>query len=68
MVPRTLSLLLDPLNGANLKNPPANVGDVKRLEFESLVRKIPWSRAWKPTPVFLTGEFLGKKSLEGYSP
>ena len=30
------------------------------------VRKIPWRRAWLPTPVFLPGEFHGQKSLTGY--
>ena len=24
--------------------------------------------AWKPTPVFLSGEFQGQRSLAGYSP
>ena len=32
------------------------------------VRKIPWRREWLPTPVFLPGEFHGKRSLVGYSP
>ena len=26
-------------------------------EFDPGVRKIPWSREWQPTPVFLSGEF-----------
>ena len=30
--------------------------------------KIPWSRAWQPTPVFLPGESHGQRSLAGYSP
>ena len=34
----------------------------------SLYWKIPWMRAWQPTPVFLPGEFHGQRSLEGYSP
>ena len=29
--------------------------------------KIPWSREWLPTPVFLPGEFHGQRSLVGYS-
>ena len=29
---------------------------------------IPWRRAWQPTPVFLSGEFHGQRSLVGYSP
>ena len=31
------------------------------------VGKIPWSREWLPTPVFLPGEFRGLKSLAGYT-
>ena len=31
------------------------------------VRKIPWRRAWQPTPVFLRGEFHGHRSLADYS-
>ena len=30
--------------------------------------KIPWRRAWQPTPVFLFGEIHGQRSLVGYSP
>ena len=30
--------------------------------------KIPWRRAWQPTPVFLPGESHGQRSLAGYSP
>ena len=32
------------------------------------VKKIPWRRKWKPTPIFLPGEFHGQRSLVGYSP
>ena len=32
------------------------------------VRKIPWRRAWQPTPVSLPGQFHGQGSLVGYSP
>ena len=39
-----------------------------RPEFDAWVRKIPWSRKWQPTPVFLLGESHGKRSLAGYSP
>ena len=31
------------------------------------VEKIPWSRKWHPTPVFLPGEFHGQRILAGYS-
>ena len=30
--------------------------------------KIPWRKAWQPTPVFLPGEAQGQRSLAGYSP
>ena len=39
----------------------------KRPGFNSWVRKIPWRRAWQPTPVFSPGELHGLRSLEGYS-
>ena len=32
------------------------------------VRKIPWRRAWQPTPVFLPGEFHEQGNLVDYSP
>ena len=40
----------------------------KRHRFNSWVGKIPWRREWQPTPVFLPGEFHGRKSLVGYGP
>ena len=40
----------------------------KRCEFDPWVGKIPWRRAWQPTPVFLPGESHGQRSLAGYSP
>ena len=39
-----------------------------RHGFDPWVGKIPWRRAWQPTPVFLPGNFHGKRSLEGYNP
>ena len=36
---------------------------VQSLGWEDL-----WSRAQKPTPVFLLGEFNGQRRLAGYSP
>ena len=38
-----------------VKNPPAGAGDL-RQQFHPWVGKIPWRRAWQPTPVFLPGE------------
>ena len=51
-----------------VKSPPASIGDLKRPGFDPWVRKIPWRRAWKPTPVFLPGESHGRRSLVGCSP
>ena len=35
--------------------------------FDPWVRKTPWRRKWRPTPVFLPGKSHGQRSLEGYS-
>ena len=51
-----------------VKNRPTNTGRCKRCWYDLWVRKIPWRRAWQPTPVFLPGESHGQGSLEGYSP
>ena len=40
----------------------------KRCEFNLWVRRIPWRRAWQPTPVFLPGKPHEQRSLMGYSP
>ena len=39
-----------------------------RPRFDSWIGKIPWRREWVPTPVFLSREFHGQRSLAGYSP
>ena len=50
-----------------VKNMPANAADIKNV-FDPWVEKIPWRRAWQPTPLFLLGESHGQRSLAGYSP
>ena len=40
----------------------------KRRGLDPWTRKVPWRRKWHPTPVFLSGEALGQKSLVGCSP
>ena len=40
----------------------------KRHGFDPWVRKIPWKRAWQPTPAFSPGESHGQRSLAGYNP
>ena len=47
-----------------VKNLPA----MQETRFDPWVGKIPWSREWLPTPVFLPGESHGLGSLVGYSP
>ena len=55
-----------------VKSPPANARDPKDVGsicgFDPWVGKIPWSRKWQPTPVFLPGECHGQRSLVGCSP
>ena len=38
-----------------------------RHRFYPWVGKVPWGRAWQPTPVFLPGEYHGQRSLMAYS-
>ena len=40
----------------------------RRAGLDPWVGKIPWRSEWHLTPVFLPGEFLGQRSLVGYSP
>jgi len=54
--------------GASSKEPACRCRRHKRCWLDPWVRKIPWRRAWQPTPVFLPGESHGEKSLVGYSP
>ena len=54
--------------GASGNEPTCQCRKHKRCGFDSRVGKIPWRRAWHPTPVFLPGESHGQRSLVGYSP
>ena len=38
------------------------------MGFNPWLEEIPWIREWLPTPVFLSRESHGQKSLAGYSP
>ena len=51
--------------GSVVMNLPDNA---KRHRFYPWVGKTSWRRKWQPTPVFLTGESHGQRSLAGYSP
>ena len=63
-VPKIL-LLLPP---GQSKEPACQLRRHKRHRFTPWVRKVPWRRAWQPTPVFLPGDSHGQRSLEGCSP
>ena len=39
----------------------------RRCRFYPWVRKMPWRRAWQPTPVFSPGESRGQRILAGRS-
>ena len=49
------------------KNLPADAGNIIRRGFDPWVRKIFWRREWHSTPVFLSGESYGQRSLVGCS-
>ena len=51
--------------GTVVKNSPDNTRDAGDMSL--VPGKMPWSRKWQPTPVFLSGEFHGWRSLMGYS-
>ena len=48
-----------------VKNLSANAGDLGLIPG---LGRSPKEGNWLPTPVFLPGEFHGKRSLEDYSP
>ena len=51
-------------DGLVVKNLPASEGDTGSIPG----LKIPWSRKWQPTPVFLPENFHGQGSLASCSP
>ena len=53
--------------GTSGKEPANQCRRRKKYRFDPWVRKIPWRRAWQPTPVFLPGESYGQKSMAGCS-
>ena len=50
------------------KEPACQCRRHKRPWYDPWVGKIPWRRAWHPTPVFLPGESHGQRSLVGFRP
>ena len=53
--------------GTRGKEPACQYWIHETHRFNPWVGKMPWRRAWQPTPVFLPGESRGQKSLVGYS-
>jgi len=50
------------------KEPSCQCRRLKRHGFHPWIEKIPWSRAWQPTPVFSPGESHEPRSLGDYGP
>ena len=53
VIPPTYSQFLGFSDGASGREPACQCRRNKRLGFDPCVEKIPWRRAWRPTPVFL---------------
>ena len=52
--------------GTSGKEPTCQCSGCRRRGCDPGVRKIPWRRAWKPTPVLWPGESHGQRSRVGY--
>ena len=52
--------------GTSGKEPSCQHERHKRWGLNPWIGNIPWRRAWQPTPVFLSGESHGQRSLVGY--
>ena len=63
----TGSLVMGFPGGASGKEPSCQGRRGKRCGFDPWFEKIPWKRAWQPTPEFLPGESHGERSLAGYT-
>ena len=53
--------------GSDGKEPVCRLRRHKRCKFDPWIGKIPWRRAWQPTPVFLPGQSHGQRIVGGYS-
>ena len=51
-----------------VKNLPANARDIRGTSLIPGSGRLPWRRAWQPTPIFLPGESHEQRSLVGYNP
>ena len=54
--------------GTSGKEPVCQGRRQKTQGLDPWVRKIPWRRAWQPTPALLPRESRGQRSLAGYGP
>ena len=54
--------------GASGKEPTCQCRRLWRHRCSPRVGRIPWRRAWQPTPVFLPAESQGQRNLVVYSP
>ena len=54
--------------GTRGTEPACQCGRQMRHSFNPWVQKIPWRRAWQPTPVFLPRESHRQRIPVGYSP
>ena len=61
-------LLVGSPDGSVVKNQPVDAAITGHMDSIPGSGKIPWRRAWQPTPVFLPGESQGLRSLVGYNP
>ena len=51
-----------------VKNSSASAGDIRDEDSILGSGRLPWRRAWQPTPVFLPAVSHGQRSLVGCSP
>ena len=63
-----ISAYLGPWRGFSGGSDCKNLPLMQETQVWSWVEKIPWRREQLPTPIFLTGEIPGQRSLAGHSP
>ena len=68
LYPGALPWIVPVLPGGASGKEPACQCRRNESPVRSWVSKIPWRRAWQPTPVFLPGESHGQRSLARYNP
>ena len=56
------------VGGTHGKEPACQCRGHKRCRFDPWAERIPWKRAWQPTPVFCLENPHGQRSPMGYRP